>query len=181
MAAAKRVVRHAVFAYVDPKGVYRMAVRGDTIELDGDELERAERFGSVAKDEAALAKELGKLRKAEIEYQTATFGAPIVVEGAESSPAGAQADDSGEDDETSGGDDLDEFEDDGGDDAVLKAPAKTAKVDAWVAYRVGQFGDSGFTADVAKERELSKAQLQDDAFIASLAQQLSAPAEQPQD
>jgi hypothetical protein len=60
-------------------------------------------------------------------------------------------------------------------------PAKTAKVDAWVAYRVGQFGDSGFTADVAKERELSKAQLQDDAFIASLAQQLSAPAEQPQD
>lgn len=169
MAASKRVVRHAVFSYTDPKGVLRTAVRGDTIELSGDELERAERFEAVAKDDAALAAELDQIRKDEAVIQQAVFGIPAVAVSAESSPAGAQSDEPGG-----------EEEEDEGDDDVLVPPKKTANKAAWLDYRVKQFGERGLTAELVEQREVTTKQLQDDAFVEQLLQEAAAqpPAEQ---
>lgn len=44
---SKRTVAHALFTYQDEKGGQRMALRGQEIELSGDELKRAEELGAV--------------------------------------------------------------------------------------------------------------------------------------
>lgn len=44
---SKRTVSHALFTYSDDKGLPRMALRGQEIELTGDELRRAEELGAV--------------------------------------------------------------------------------------------------------------------------------------
>ncbi len=43
---AKRTVQHAVFRYVNPKGVSDIAFSGQEIEVDGDWLARGEEFGA---------------------------------------------------------------------------------------------------------------------------------------
>jgi hypothetical protein len=45
---AKRIVRHAMLSYKDSTGVLRHALRGQTVELEGEQLERADKRGSVA-------------------------------------------------------------------------------------------------------------------------------------
>jgi hypothetical protein len=146
MAAVTRVVKHAVFSFVDPKGVYRLAVRGDEIEIDGDELARAERFDAVVESAADLPVPLAEEE-------------PLVplVEGAETSPVGAQDGDGDGD----GGDDGEDEEDLDG----PEAPPKTANKDAWVDYRFEQQDGR-----VSKEQlsGLTKEQLQDDDLVAGL-------------
>lgn len=51
MAGEKRVVRDAVFSYTDPDGVLRMALRGETVAVDGADLDRGEKFGSFFLEE----------------------------------------------------------------------------------------------------------------------------------
>lgn len=41
---------HALYSWTDSGGVPKMALRGDEVELSGDELERAERLGAVTED-----------------------------------------------------------------------------------------------------------------------------------
>jgi len=48
---AKRIVRHALFSYRNADGVKLTAFRGQEIDLDGKELERAERLQAVVEGE----------------------------------------------------------------------------------------------------------------------------------
>ena len=186
MAAVERVVRHALFSYVDPKGVTRMAVRGDRIRLDGDELARAERFEAVVAEKSDLDEELEAIAAAEAKARELASGVtPVEVEGPESSPAGAQDDDDEPEDDdlaivvTSDGVEhvgvlpasaADEGDDETGDDEEEdldgpKAPPKAGAKDLWVDYRFAQQDGRLSREQLA---DLKKEQLQDDAFIAGL-------------
>jgi hypothetical protein len=44
---AERTVSHAMLSYHDKDGLPRMALRGEKVQLEGDELARAERLGAV--------------------------------------------------------------------------------------------------------------------------------------
>lgn len=48
---AERTVAHALLNYQDSKGRRRMALRGAKVQLEGEELERAERIGAVVEGE----------------------------------------------------------------------------------------------------------------------------------
>lgn len=83
---APRIVRHAMFAYRDQAGVEQYALRGQVIELDGEQLARAERLDAVApQDEAAGITGAAPVR--------APLGPDEVL------AAGAQADDAGSTDQ----------------------------------------------------------------------------------
>lgn len=130
---ATRVVRHAVFAFVDPEGVNRLALRGQTIEIDGDELARGERFEALVADEAALTAELAAIEAAE---------EPSADEDAGVEPA---------DDDTD--DDADESEEEPGGSEEPSRPPKAAGKEAWVDFAVAQ------GADRAEVDAMSKADL----------------------
>lgn len=49
--ANSRIVRHALFTYRDEQGLERTALRGQTVELTDEELERAERLEAVAPED----------------------------------------------------------------------------------------------------------------------------------
>jgi hypothetical protein len=69
---AEKVVAHALFDYVDPDGVRRVALRGQTIEVDGDSLARGEEHGAF-----------------EVPGPTEEPAAPAEATGPETSPPGA--------------------------------------------------------------------------------------------
>jgi hypothetical protein len=127
VSAQERVVRHALLDYVDPDGVRRVALRGQTVRIDGDALQRAEELEALEPVDAD-----------ESDEETADESSDEEGAGAASSPPGAQepalpplapAD-------VVLGDESD------GDEADGKPPKAAAK-DAWVDFAVAQGADQG--------------------------------------
>jgi intein/homing endonuclease len=154
MAAAERVVKHAVFSYVDPDGVYRTALRGQTISVDGDELARGERFDVFfdEDDDAAVASPLdGALVGDDEDLDDDELDSGTSPGGAEPTPldeAAAEATD--ELDSTGTVAESDE-----------ERPARTANKAAWLDFRgLGDLTEEQANAVTLKE-------LQDDAFMSS--------------
>lgn len=147
----ERVVRHALFVYTDAdRGTRRIAYRGDTVRVAGADLERGERLGVFAED--------GELDEVAAE-------AAVDTEEPEASDEDLpdDGDDTGDGDEEDSSDTDDEPE-----EPELKRPATVANKDAWVDFRVAESGGALTAEQLA---DVTKAHLQDDAFIASLGQQ----------
>lgn len=83
--ANSRIVRHALFTYRDEQGLERTALRGQTVELTDDELERAERLEAVAAEDDTDV------------LAASPVVAPLTPD--EVLAAGAQADDAGSDEQ----------------------------------------------------------------------------------
>lgn len=130
----ERVVRHALFVYTDPdRGSRRVAYRGDTVRVAGEDLERGERLGVFVADGEDL--------------DPVMVPVPTPIEELPS-PAGAQSDGDEEGSEPDG------------DEPEVKRPARTATKDAWVDFAVSKRGE-GVSEEAARaEAEaMTKAEL----------------------
>ncbi|TFV90397.1 hypothetical protein [Blastococcus sp. CT_GayMR16] len=194
MAAVERVVKHAVFTYLDSDGVYRTALRGETISIDGDELARGERFdvffdddeaadvkppldGALVGDDEILDGEIGEVdlvaAVASLDDEQRAALADALAATAPSSPAGAQPTPLDRDAAAAGADELSSTGVVADSESEPERPPQTANKAIWLQFRgLGDLTEEQAEAITVKE-------LKDDEFMASYQRPAGDPGGQP--